>query len=59
MKFGAYLANRSFRDLTRDRQTDRLHLHLTPLMGLIPFEFSEDVWQQKLESLSYRAALLA
>ena len=33
------------------------HMYLAPPLGVTLFEYRKDFWQQKLESLGYRAAL--
>ena len=35
------------------------HLHLSPLLGMIPFQFRRDFWQQQTRFPGYRAALFA
>ena len=44
--------------LLKDANFNLLHLHLTPPLGVIPFEFRRDLWRQKtkVRGLSYGIA---
>jgi len=42
------------RYLSKVADFNLLHLHLAPPLGMNLFEFRQDLWRQKLESLGYR-----
>jgi len=50
-----------FQNSSNDRLTSKFAIIKYPItsLGLTPFEFRGDLWQQKTRSLGYRVALLA